>query len=272
MIHETIDLWRDGEYNGADKNFRPTLDTYVLKDGGKKGAVLIFPGGGYVMTSWREAEPIAAWVNAAGYHAFVLNYSVAPNKHPQPLLDAAKAIRVIREHAETWRVDADKIAVCGFSAGGHLAASLGVHYDAPYLQTEEGADAEKNRPNALILCYPVITSGDRAHRGSFDNLLGKDASEEMLHYMSLEKQVKPNTPPAFLWATFNDGAVPVESSLTFAAALRENGVPFELHIFPDGVHGLSLCNQQTWDGNDALVNPQVSVWTDLCKTWLKATL
>jgi len=269
MIHKKIELWNKDEYAGVDKLFTPTLETYIIKGDKPKGAILIMPGGGYAQTSGREAKPVALWVNSIGYNAFVLHYSVAPNRHPQPLLDATRAMCVIRENSDAWRVNPEKIAVCGFSAGGHLAASLGVYYNASYLQNVVGMKEGKNRPNALILCYPVISGEHFPHLGSYKNLLGENPSEKQMFEMSLEKHVTSSTPPSFIWSTFNDACVPVQNSLTFAYALKSKSIPFELHIFPDGPHGLSLCNEQTANGNERLINPQVSVWTRLCEQWLK---
>ncbi len=270
MLNETIELWERGAYQSEGKDgFIPTLDTYIL-DGIKKkrGAVLICPGGGYEFTSEREAEPIAMQFNAAGFHAFVLYYSVSPQKHPQPLLDLSRAMCIIRENAKAWNVDCEKIAVCGFSAGGHLAASLGVHWEKPYLQKAAGIKKGMNKPNALILCYPVITSGEFAHRGSIENLLGKQANKKLLYEMSLEHQINKKTPPAFIWHTFNDGAVPVENSLFFANEMRKKGIPFELHIYQEGSHGLSLATSETDDGNMG-VYPHIATWVKLCIEWME---
>lgn len=229
MINKSIIL-RDG------MEPKPTLTTYVLDDSMENGAlrpaVLVCPGGGYAFCSPREAEPIAIQYNAAGFHAFVLNYSVFPNRYPMALEEASKAVSIIRENAAEWRVDPDKIAVIGFSAGGHLAGALGVFWN-----TEPIECGGKNKPNAVILAYPVITSGVFAHRGSFENLCGENS--ELIEKMSLEKQVSEDTPPMFLWHTFEDQSVPVENSLMMAAALRKKNIPFELHIYPKGQHGLS---------------------------------
>jgi acetyl esterase/lipase len=267
MINKTIDIWEGLTYQSKNVNdFRPTLDTYVLSGNKKRGAVLIFPGGGYGFTSDREAEPIAMKYNSAGYHAFVLYYSVAPAKHPQPLIDAVRAINIMRENAEAWNVDPDKIAVSGFSAGGHLAASFGVHWKKPYLYNNSGLDIETARPNALILSYPVITSGEYAHKGSFINLLGEDAESSLLKEMSLEHQVNATTPPTFIWHTIEDGLVPVENTLLFAQELRNNNIPFELHIYPKGGHGLSLATNET--GENDQIDPHVSTWMELSIQWL----
>lgn len=268
MIEKIVEVWVQGTYAGQlEDGFTPKMETYILKGEQKRGAVLICPGGGYGFTSEREAEPIALEFNAAGFHAFVLYYSVAPRKHPQPLLDVSRAIRILRENAEEWNILTDKIAVCGFSAGGHLAASLGVHWDNPLLQDEQDQGADIYRPNALILSYPVISGGEHAHRGSFDNLLGEDPEEALLTEMSLEEQVSEKTPPAFIWHTFEDTAVPVENSLLFAQAMRRHGIPFELHIYPEGPHGLSLATKLTAT-NEGQIDPHVATWMDLCIQWL----
>ena len=276
MICKRLDIWSDetetlqgSAYDESpEPGFRPTLDTYLLDGEKTRGAVLVVPGGGYGFTSDREGEPIALQFTGAGLHAFVLWYSVMPHRHPQPLADLARAMCVIRARAEDWRIDPDRIAVIGFSAGGHLAGSLGVHWNKPWLSDIQGIAASGAKPNALILSYPVITSGTHTHRGSFDNLLGETASEEMLALMSLEKQVGGHTPPVFLWHTFADGLVPVENSLMFAQSLRAAGVPFELHVFPDGEHGLSLATEETAVA-DMGADPHVSSWMGLCVAWLR---
>jgi len=260
MINEKINLWEEK----AEDGFIPTLVTYVLDGLKPRGAVLICPGGGYEFTSDREAEQVAIQFNAAGFHAFVVYYSYSPRKHPQPLMDVSKAMCIIRDNADKWKVDKDKIVVCGFSAGGHLAASLGVHWDKPYLSEKLNITKGYNKPNALMLCYSVITSGEFAHRGSFTNLLGEEEDKELLKEMSLELQISKNTPPTFLWHTFEDDCVPVENTLLFAEGLRKYMIPFELHIYPQGGHGLSLATEETDSSN-----PHVSTWMGLAIDWLK---
>jgi acetyl esterase/lipase len=279
MICKTIDIWRDlpYEHSGTD-DFRPFLNTYVLdlshretSEGGirPRPAVLVLPGGGYGFTSPREGEPIALKFASAGFHAFVLHYRVSPNRHPKPLLDASRAVHIIREKADAWNIVPDKIIVCGFSAGGHLAASLGVHWDKAFLSGIPGLAAGRNKPFALILGYPVISSGPNAHQGSFKNLLGGDAPKELYELMCLDRHVGPQTPPAFLWHTQADAAVPVENSLLFAGALQKAGLPFELHIYPDGPHGLSLADEETAHAVSHIV-PRVQSWMQLAVTWLRA--
>ena len=276
MQNQTIKIW-DGTGFAADRadEVQPTLTTYLLDNtseldaGRKRASVLICPGGGYHFVSDREAEPVAMRFLSAGFHVFILRYRVAPAKHPKPLLDVSRAMWLIRENAVKWHLDPERIAVCGFSAGGHLAASLGVFWEKSYIREAMGMPEGINRPSALILGYPVITSGEYAHKGSFVELLGKDASEEQWKEMSLELQVNAQTPPCFLWHTFRDQAVPVENSLYFAQALRQQGIPFELHIFPEGPHGLSLCDEETAGRNTAMINLHAARWVPLCIEWLK---
>lgn len=240
-------------------DFRPWLDLYLLPGPAVRGAVLVCPGGGYGGRAPHEQAPIAERYNAAGFHAFVLQYRVAPHRHPAPLLDASRAVRLIRSEAAAWHVDPDHIAVCGFSAGGHLTASLGVHFELNALNTGDTLDRVSCRPDALILAYPVISASTFGHRGSLRNLLGPDPDPELLALMSLETQVTAETSPAFIWHTAADEAVPVENSLAFAGALSRAGVPFELHIYPEGRHGLGLAEEDA----------HVATWTDLSVAWLR---
>lgn len=265
----SIFLWGDGEYRGGMADgFLPWLDPFPVETATARGAVLVCPGGGYGGRSPREADPVARRFNSLGFHAFVVHYSVAPRRHPLPVADISRAVRIVRSRAEEWKVNPSKIAVCGFSAGGHLAASSGVLYGRDYLQEDGSMGRVSNRPDALILSYPVITSGEWAHRGSFDNLLGESPAPEALRETSLELQVSAKTPPAFLWHTVDDGAVPVENSMLFASALRKHGVPFEMHLYPSGPHGYALAAEETRDGNTPN-DPHVAGWIDLCAEWLR---
>ncbi len=271
MINIRIKIWEGLHYEAKDEDFEPYMDTYVLDSGGVRPSVLIFPGGGYYKTSWREAEPIAMKFNAAGYNAFVLYYSVSPNRYPQPLRDAGRAMNIIRENSVAWRTDAEKIAVCGFSAGGHLAASLGTLWNSKLLMGIDGIKTEFCKPNALVLAYPVISSGEFAHRGSFDHLLGTEEETELRRFLSLEDRVCSITPPTFIWHTVSDATVPVENSLLFVQALRKHNIPFELHVYPEGVHGLSLATQDTAEYPEQ-INPHVSTWIKLCIKWIDISL
>ncbi len=231
----------------------------------RRPAVLILPGGGYAFTSEREATPIAVEFLSCGAAAFVLHYSVAPDRYPTSLCQAYAAIRQIRKNADEWNIDVNKIFVIGFSAGGHLAASSGVLWNSDVAK-KHGFDGESHRPNGMILSYPVITGGEKAHRGSFDNLLGENASPEMVEYLSLENRVTSDTPRTFLWHTYEDQVVPVENSLLLASALVKNGIPIEMHIFPHGGHGLSLVNDIVCQ--DLTGVKKVRAWVELAKEWV----
>jgi len=227
-------------------DFIPNLALYPLPDGAAHPGILILPGGGYAFTSNREGEIVAEAFNALGFHTFVLTYTVNPLQNTplklQPLKDASRAVRYLRKNAERFHLIPDRLAILGFSAGAHLAGSLLVHSDSEALAEAGDYNDFSNLPDAGILCYPVITSGEHAHRGSFDNLLGTNASDEELAYMSLENHVTEATPPIFLWHTLTDESVPVENSFLMEAALRRTGVRHEMHLFNRGGHGLSLAN------------------------------
>ena len=225
-------------------------------------AVVIFPGGGYDYTSDREAEPVANAYLAAGYSAFVVRYAVGVDaKHPHPLLDAAAAVALLRARAEEFYIDPHKIAVCGFSAGGHLAAHIGTQWHLPLLRETLGGESADFRPDAMVLCYPVISGIRSPHLHSFLNLTGPDPAQETLARLSCEESVDGRTPPAFLWHTANDTCVPVENSLVMAGALAKAGVPVELHVFPNGLHGLSVCTYETAaGGSEDRVYPYVARW------------
>lgn len=238
----------------------PRLDLHLLPASSTpRGAVLVCPGGGYGHRAAHEAEPIARAFNAHGFHAFVVQYRIKPCRHPAPLADAVHAMRLIRRNAAAWGVSPDHIAVCGFSAGGHLAGSLGVlHDEIP----ATAPDDPTGRPDAMILSYAVLSTRAQ-HKGSFDNLLGPDADATLRDRFSIEQNVTANTPPTFLWHTADDGAVPVENALLMAMALRAHKVPFELHVFPHGPHGVGLAN-----GPDRKCSPRIAAWMGLACGWL----
>jgi acetyl esterase/lipase len=259
----------------AVSDFEPTLTAYLPDNtrevdlNYKRPTVIVCPGGGYVFTSDREAEPVALSFVGDNFNAFVLRYSVAPARYPQALLELSAAVAFVRRNAEKFNVDVDAITVCGFSAGGHLSASYGVFWDEAFIKEKLGIISGENKPNGMILAYPVITSDEFAHRGSFNGLLGDDASKELEQKMSIEKQVSDKTPPAFIWHTFNDSCVPVQNALLLANALTEHNIPYELHIYPDGPHGLSLCDSVTAGNNDSYINNHCKSWIYLCKEWLE---
>ena len=241
-------------------------NTAEIDENRVRPAVVICPGGGYAFVSQREGQAIANQMNAIGLQAFVLDYSCTPTHFPAQLAELATAVKVIREHANEWHVDPNKIIAMGFSAGGHLAGSLATMWNQPVLK-DLGFDPEEIRPNALAIGYPVITSGEKAHRGSFDHLLGENPSAELLEQVSLEKQVSADTPQTFMWQTYEDQAVPVDNTIMFAQALRDHGVNCEYHMFPHGPHGLALASAETAANEDQIV-PAVQQWAGLFKTWV----
>ncbi|MBQ9772030.1 MAG: polysaccharide deacetylase family protein [Lentisphaeria bacterium] len=234
-MRETIfPLWND-----SDIESNLTVCEFPENDS-VRPAILVVPGGGYggVCRS-TEGDPIAARFAGLGFRTFILHYRVAPNRFPIPQQDILRAIRMIRYNAEAWRIYPDQLAVCGFSAGGHLCASSGIIPDDVENYSDDVIDKMPGRPNAMLLAYPVITSGKYAHKGSFQNLLGKDYAKRKREF-SLETRVTKESAPAFIWHTVEDQAVPVENSYLLSEAMRKNGVVHELHIFPCGPHGMQL--------------------------------
>lgn len=220
------------------------------------------------MTSNREAEPIALQFNSMGYQAAVLRYSCAPAVYPTALCEVAQSVKLIREHAEDWNVDAEKIIVMGFSAGGHLAASYGVFWNESWLTEKMQCDKQLLKPNGLVLCYPVISSKEKiAHQDSIKNLLG-ESYPEMKEQVSLEDKVGKHTPKTFLWHTFTDPVVPFWNSFRFAEALGKAGVPMEYHLYPQGGHGLSLANEQTANEEGKGVEKVCQSWVPLLRSWM----
>lgn len=233
----------------------------------RRPAVVLCPGGGYSHVSDREAEPVALQLIAADCCVCVVHYDVAPAVYPAALTQLAAAVAHVRANADGYYVNPDKIAVMGFSAGGHLACSLGVRWHEPWLSDHLGLQPEQIRPNGMVLCYPVVTGGEFAHRNSFKNLTGtEDLSAHGAH--SLELLVSDKTPPAFLWHTATDTVVPVENSLLLYSALRRKGVNGELHIYPVGDHGLSLANTLTTTYDEYII-PAVQNWITMAIRWLR---
>ena len=219
-----------------------TLEAFLVDSPAPLPGVIICPGGGYMFCADREAAPVARTFNSMGFNAFVLTYQC--DGHPlttTPLRQLSWAVSAVRQNTSVYNTLSDKLAVLGFSAGGHLAASLGVFWNNSAMLGDDLEPAAV-RPDAMILCYPVISSGTMAHRGSFENLAGQDRAAQ--DEFSLEKHVCAQTPPAFLWHPVDDEMVPVENSLLFCDALRKNGVTHELHLYPHGIHGLSLATPE----------------------------
>jgi acetyl esterase/lipase len=260
MKDKYIFLWPDGapfaKGNGLEDC--PRITPYLVPLKKHAAAVIVCPGGGYQGRAEHEGGPIAEWLNKIGISAFVLDYRVAPYKYPCPLLDAQRAIRYVRSNAEKFGIDAGRVGILGFSAGGHLASTAGTHYDAGKKDSNDPVDQESCRPDLMILCYPVVTFGELRHDGSMVNLLGENPPQDMRDLLSGEKQITGDTPPAFLWHTGDDEVRP-ENSMLFALAMKKCNVPFEIHVFESGQHGLGL----------AMDNPYIGSWTKLCEIWLK---
>ncbi len=268
MLTEIFPIRAEGSAPGAK------LCTYIMEYSQnigveKRPLVLMCPGGGYEHTSDREAEPIAMHFLSAGYDVAILRYSCKPAVYPAALLELAEAMKLIHRYADEWHVDTDKIVVQGCSAGGHLAASLGMFWHEAWLAEAAGAGSEILRPAAMLLCYPVITSGKYAHRGSFENLLGGKRTEEMLARNSLEKQVTKHTPKAFIWHTYTDESVPVQNSLLLIAAMKEYEIPVEFHMYPVGGHGLSTCDRWSVKADGSGIQEECQSWLPLAKRWLE---
>ncbi|WP_026496865.1 alpha/beta hydrolase [Butyrivibrio sp. WCD3002] len=247
MKSDRINLWKKGEYSYSHAlGFEPNMVSYLHEDDEKHPCIVVVPGGGYCMVAPPEGELVALKFFEFGYNAFVITYTtnllMDTPLNFQPMKDVSRAIRKIRKDADKYGILPDRLMICGYSAGGHLCGSVCVHYE-DIEETDESLKDISNRPDAALLSYPVITSGEFAHRDSFIALLGRDADEKQLEYFSLEKQVTKDTPPTFLWHTIPDGLVPVENSFLYEAALRKAGVRHALHLFSHGDHGLSLGNE-----------------------------
>ncbi|MEY3395364.1 MAG: hypothetical protein RL346_1600 [Verrucomicrobiota bacterium] len=246
---EPIPLWSGkapGALGEAPKDI-PTLTPYLPeKPGNARAAVVVCPGGGYGMLADHEGSHYAAFFNEQGIAAFVLKYRLgsAGYRHPVMLNDAARAVRLVRSRAEEWKIDPGKVAIIGSSAGGHLASTLLTHFDAGKAEAADPIERFSSRPDLGILCYAVITMGEFTHKGSKKNLLGDDPSDELVKLLSSELQVRADTPPCFIWHTWEDKVVPIENSMRFAGALQERNIPFDLHIYQKGAHGIGLGSKQ----------------------------
>ena len=256
--------------NGADpyvELYLPYNMTEMHQENRKRPCMVVCPGGGYGMCSQRESEPIALKFLQEGFNVFVITYSVAPHRFPTQLRQVAALMELIYKNADEWNCDTRKIAIIGFSAGGHLAAHYSTMFDCAAVRA---VFPESKSVNASILCYPVISAeAVTAHMGSFENLLGhKPQNQAETDYFSCDKNVKPTTPPAFLWHTAEDSCVPLKNSLLYAEALWRNNVPVELHVYPFGGHGLSTCDNQTIDEITPVCEYN-SAWIPAAQKWLK---
>lgn len=266
MFTDKVDLYKYFNITRPE-NGAGYLNVYVpavatRKPNRIRPAMLVIAGGGYADVSEREKECVALTYLAQSYVAFTLEYSIAPVKYPAQLNEGLMAMIYIKENAEKFGVDKNHVAAIGFSAGGHLCAMLANLSGSEDAKNAFGDKALLARPDAVVLSYPVITSGEKAHRGSFVNLCGNDVA--LAEKLSLEKRVTEKSSPAFIWTTANDGLVPSENSLYYALACKTHNVPFELHVFADGQHGLSLCNDEVYT-----INEPVREWIGLSLTWLK---
>ncbi len=252
------------------------METYILDTPSEKIAVkkrpmvVICPGGAYEKLSYREGEPLALHFMNRGYHACVLRYSVAPARYPTALLELGTVMKLIHEHAQEWCVDPDRIILSGSSAGAHLAALLGVLWKEEWLCEKLGAAKEVLRARGMLLSYPVITAEEGiGHLPSFHNLLG-ERFDELKDTVSIEKQVDEDTPPAFLWHTLTDATVLVENSLMMLTALNRAGVSGELHVFPEGEHGLSLATEEVRRADGTGVQKACASWIDLADRFMES--
>jgi acetyl esterase/lipase len=254
-------LWKDKAPGavGDEPADIPSIKLYQPEkpDG---STIIVCPGGGYTHLANHEGEPVARWLNTTGVTAFVLTYRLGPRyRHPAQLLDVSRAIRTVRHRAKELDLDSQRVGVLGFSAGGHLAATISTKFDTDERDARDPIGHETARPDVAVLCYPVITfEGVSAHLGSRKALLGENPPAELIDSLCADKNVNPHTPPTFLFHTVADTGVPIENSMQYAAALRKAGVAFEAHFFQPGKHGVGL----------ATSDPVLKAWPGLCSTWL----
>jgi len=264
---DPIPLWPNGAPGalGQEDKDIPTLTPYLpAADKATGAAIVVCPGGAYWALAPHEGNDYALFLNQQGIAAFVLKYRLASGgyKHPAMLNDAARAVRLVRARAGDWKVDPKRVGIMGSSAGGHLASTLVTHFDSGKDDASDPVERESSRPDLGILCYAVISMGAHTHGGSKINLLGKTPDAESIKLLSNELQVTSQTPPCFVWHTWEDKAVKVENSLDFAAALQKAGVPFDLHVYQKGRHGIGLADKPPFEN----VHP----WGRDLAFWLKA--
>ncbi len=261
-----IPLWPDGAPGalGTSSNDIPTLTPYLCESNATGAAMVICPGGGYAHRAPHEGEGYALWLNQHGITCFVLKYRLGSNgyHHPAMLNDAARAVRWVRAHANDYKIDTKRVGIMGSSAGGHLASTLMTHFDFGDTNSTDMVERQSSRPDLGILCYAVISLGEFAHQGSKENLLGKNPPPDLVKLLSNELQVTTNTPTCFLWTTFEDKTVPMENTMLFAEALRKNHVPFDLHVYQKGGHGMGL-------GDKKEPSTPHHPWAADCLFWLK---
>lgn len=266
-MQNPIPLWPEGApgQHGTNANDIPTITPYLL-DGtnATSAAMVICPGGGYGGLASHEGKDYALWLNQHGLTCFVLKYRLGSHdyRYPVEFHDVTRAMRWVRAHAQEYNIDPHRVGIMGSSAGGHLASTLMTHFDSGNSNATDVIERESSRPDLGILCYPVITMGEFTHQGSRDNLLGKNPDPELVKLLSNQLQVTAQTPPCFIWTMYGDKVVPVENTLMFAAALQKNHVPFALHIYDQGWHGMGLVAKPP-----TFADPHM--WTAECLFWLQ---
>ncbi|SFL35528.1 Acetyl esterase/lipase [Paenibacillus sp. 1_12] len=255
----SILLWPNGApfAKGTEPEDCPAITPYLLQSDQPSPCMIICPGGGYRALSEQDGEPTARWLNQLGISAVVLKYRVAPYHHPCPLTDAQRAIRYIRYSAKEWNIDPQRIGILGFSSGGHLAATAGTHPDSGKPAHEDPIERESSEVSLMVLCYARITMLHYEHPYNA-NLMGPNPSYETRYFLSNEKHVNADTPPVFLWITADDQNIQTGHNLLFASALSDHKIPFEMHIFESGKHGLGLAED----------HPSAKHWPRLCQIWL----
>jgi acetyl esterase/lipase len=265
-MQSPIPLWPDAAPGalGTSSNDIPTLTPYLPDPALATGAAMIIcPGGGYSGLAPHEGNDYALWLNQHGVTAFVLKYRLASAGYHYPAIfqDAARAVRLVRAKADDWKIDPKRVGIMGSSAGGHLASMLLTHFDSGNPASEDLIERQSSRPDIGVLCYAVISLGKYTHQGSKNNILGRNPAPDLAQFLSSELQVTSNTPPCFIWSTFEDTAVPMENSMLFASALRSNNVPFALNIYQKGAHGMGLNDKPPFD------HPHP--WAADCLFWLQ---
>lgn len=258
-----VNLWENGAPNAkgnASEDVPAIMPFLAPKETTTGTAILVCPGGGYArLSDVKEGSKVAEWLNSLGISAFVLKYRLGPKyNQPNQLLDAARALRMIRARAKEWNLDEKRIGILGFSAGGHLASTLATKFDSGNPNAKDAIEKISSRPDLQILIYPVISMGEFTHQGSKKNLLGENPTAELINKYSNELQITKETPPAFVVHTMTDAGVPVENSMMYVSALRKNNVPFEFHLYEQGPHGFGLGT-----------NDYLKSWAARCADWLE---